>query len=247
MSDQRGRAGPDPVPYPDIARAGDLRRALQGQFDAAGLACRARHVSSPGWRHVAARVVGVERDADVVTGIGERAFCLRLRARGVGMARGTTVELSGVAAAMHAWQSGVRLRQLVSAWPFLRTDGFAEAYERGDAEAIGHRWRQYHEDPSQARQLTRLRPFVAHAFREPRLRALLPYTSHRTLRFSRTVSLPYSDDCPFVEPLRDGRYLVRAADGRELGTADAAGGVALVLAALDASAGADDEFHVGRA
>ena len=34
---QRGPAGPDPVLYPDIAQAGDLRRALQDQFDAAGL------------------------------------------------------------------------------------------------------------------------------------------------------------------------------------------------------------------
>jgi hypothetical protein len=196
VSDQHGPTGPVPALYPDIAQAGDLRRALQDHFDAASLACRAHHVSSPGWRYVAAKVTSIERDADVVMGIRERVFSLQFWARGVRMARGTTAELSAAAAAMHAWQSGVRVRRLISAWPFLNTNGFPDAYERSEAEAINYRWRQYH-DGYQARQLTRLRPFITHAFREPRLRALLPYTSHWTLRFSRTVSVRTATTAPW--------------------------------------------------
>jgi hypothetical protein len=134
---------------------------------------------------------------------------------------------------MHAWQSGIRVAQLVSSWPFLSTNGFAEAFERSDAEAIDYKWRRYHDDNSDAFQLTRLRHFIAMAFNEPRLRALLPYTSHEVLTFSRTVGYPYSQDCPQVHPVDNNRYLIKTADGRELGTADAAGSVALVLAALD--------------
>jgi hypothetical protein len=162
----------------------------------------------------------------------ERVFCLQFWTRGVCMARGTTQELPAVADAMHCWQSGMPVTPLVSAWPFLESNGFAEAFERGDAEAIDYRWRRYHENSPPAPQLTRLHPFVAVAFREPRLRVLLPYTSHWTLLFSRTAGYPYSRDCPSVQPLDDGRFLVTTADGHELGTTDAAGAVALVLTAL---------------
>ncbi|GAA0902746.1 hypothetical protein Vau01_124010 [Virgisporangium aurantiacum] len=165
-------------------------------------------------------------------GAQERVFCLQFWARGVHMAHGNTDDLAAVAAAMHAWQSGMAVGPLTSAWPFLSTSGFAMAYERSEGEAIDYRWRQYHANSSGAVQLTRLHPFISHAFGEPRLRALLPYTSHWTLHFSWTVSPPYSDDCPVVVPLSDGRFLVTTADGRELGMADPAGGVALVLTAL---------------
>lgn len=61
----------------------------------------------------------------------------------------------------------------------------------------------------------------------------MPFTSRWTLGFSRTVGYPCSGDCPWVEPLDGDRYLVTAADRRrELGTADAARSVALVLARL---------------
>ncbi|MEU6076253.1 DUF6193 family natural product biosynthesis protein [Micromonospora sp. NPDC047074] len=232
MADQRDTCGPDPALYPDIVQAGSLRAVLQAQFDAAGLAVRAQHLSSPGWRHTAAEVRSAERNADVVMGLRERAFCLQFWTRGVVMARGTTDELSAVTGSMHGWQSGMRVGELTSAWPFLSANGFAEAFERGDAEAIDHRWRRYHDNSPPASHLTRLHPFIALAFHQPRLRALLPYTSHWTLRFSRTVGHPYSRELPSVHPLADGRYRVITTDGHELGTADAAGCVALVLTAL---------------
>jgi hypothetical protein len=233
VSHQHGPSGPDPALYPDVAQAGDLRSALQSEFDAAGLASQAQHVSSPGWRYRAAELRSAERSVDVVMGIRERVFGLQFWARGVCMAHGNTDKLPAVAGAMHAWRSGMRVRHLISAWPFLSSNGFAEACERSDAEAIEYKWRQYHANNPQASQLTRLHPFIAQAFREPRLRALLPYTSHEALCFSRTVGYPYGNDCPLVVPLDDGRYLVKTADGRDLGTADAAGSVALVLTALD--------------
>src|SRR5690242_19990681 len=154
MADQRGPSKPDPALYPDILEAGDLRSALQAEFDTAGLPAQARHVSSPGWRFVAAEVNSAERHADVVMGSQERAFCLQFWTRGVCMANGTTQELPALAAAMNDWQSGMPVRQLVSAWPFLKTNGFAEAFERGDAEAIDYRWRRYHENSPPAVQLS---------------------------------------------------------------------------------------------
>ena len=72
---------------------------------------------------------------------------------------------------------------------------------------------------------------------KPKLHALLPVTSHEVLGFSSTVGYPHSGDHPWVEPLAVNRYLVRAANGHKLGTADAAGSLALVLAALDGQIG----------
>jgi hypothetical protein len=230
--DQRGPSRPDPVLYPDVARVGDLACALQTEFDTAGAASRAQHVPEPGWRYVGAQVGDADRKADVVMGIRERVFCLQFWARGVYMASGSTDDLPAVAAAMHAWQSGVPVRHLVATWPFLSTDDFAEAYERSDADAIDYRWRQYLDNPHREPYLARLHPFLAIAVREPRLRALLPLNSHEVLGFSRTVGYPHSGDYPWVAALDDGRYQVTTADGGALGTADAAGSVTLVLTAL---------------
>jgi hypothetical protein len=84
---------PDPVLYPDIAQAGDLRSALQAEFGTAGLAARVEHVSSPGWRHVAAEVRDAHRHAEAVMDGQERAFCLQFWTRCVLIASGTTTDL----------------------------------------------------------------------------------------------------------------------------------------------------------
>ncbi|MGA4728287.1 DUF6193 family natural product biosynthesis protein [Micromonospora taraxaci] len=66
-------------------------------------------------------------------------------------------------------------------------------------------------------QLLRLHSFISVAIREPRLRRLMPFTSHGVLGFSRIVGYPYSGDCPWVEPL--GRCWLRCAGpGRVAGS-----------------------------
>ncbi|MEO3746302.1 DUF6193 family natural product biosynthesis protein [Plantactinospora sp. B5E13] len=161
----------------------------------------------------------------------ERSFSVNFWARGVLMARGSTGDLSEVAGAAATWRSGVRVRDLGAAWAYVRFGPLAEAHERG--EAAEFTWRRYAENAHQAPQLTRLASFVNLAIQEPRMRALMPFTSHWRLGFSRTVGYPYSGDCPWVIPLDDGRYQVRAADGREWGIGDATASLNLVLAALD--------------
>jgi hypothetical protein len=218
------------VPYPDLAEASDLRAALQAEFDAADLASRAEHFSLPGDHYVAAALRSAERNAIVIMSKDEPVFYLQFLMRGVAMAGGRTDALPAASRAMHAWHSGMPVGPLMTMFPFLGTNEFALAFERSEADAIENRWRQFHTPPVFP---VRLRPVIALAFTEPRLRALLPYLSGDALRFSRTAGYPFTKDCPMIEPLGEGRYLVRAADGREIGTADAAGSVALVLASLD--------------
>lgn len=222
--------GPDPVLYPDICRVGSLQQALQETFDRTGLGLIALPERAPGWRYVGARVEDLARNTNIVMGIRERVFTMEFWSSGVCMAQGNTADLAAVAAATHAWQSGARVRDLSTGSPFVHYSALAEAHERG--EAAEFTWQSFHENPRQAPQLTALHAFVTLAIRESRLRELMPFTSMDTLGFSRTIGYPHSGGCPYVTPTGDGRYMVSAADGRTWGTADPAGAVALVLAAL---------------
>ncbi|WP_373871240.1 DUF6193 family natural product biosynthesis protein [Actinoplanes xinjiangensis] len=82
--------------------------------------------------------------------------------------------------------------------PFLGTVALVTACERGDHREAS--WLRLYENHRKDRIETRLQPFVALAFHEPRLRQLKPYTSHWTLRFSITSTWPYSGCYPKVTP-----------------------------------------------
>jgi hypothetical protein len=107
----------------------------------------------------------------------------------------------------------------------------AEARERGDRREF--RWLWLYENPCANPVATRLLPFVALALPEPRLRALSPFTSHWTLRFSTTPTWPFETVPPAVAPAQaPGRYLVSANGGGLHNETDAAGALQLVLAEL---------------
>ena len=232
MSKQSDGSHFDVVLYPDIARAGDLGLALQAEFDARNVPWQARHSAAPGWRYVGADVRHGELDADTLMALYERLFIVQLWTHGVRMAWGGTDDLSTLAGAIDTWLSGTPVRALACAWPFLKFGGLAEAFERG--EAVEYTWHRCLHNPG--RHMTRLLPFLAVASDEPRLRALVPFTSHWILGFRSTVGFP-SEIRAWVVPMDSGLYQVKTVHNREIGIADAAGSVALVLQALDADRG----------
>jgi len=212
----------DAVRYPDIAGAGSLRSALQGVFDAAGHELTALVPTAPGWRYIGATVAADDRATDVVMGLHERVFTVQCWADGVLITSGNTDDLPAVADAVRRWLAGATVRELNAASRFTQVSAWAEACERG--AAIEYTWARYGEH----RQLS---AFVSEALHEPRLRALFPFTSMGMLGFRRTVRTTPSVG-PWVRPLADGRYQVLGPARRELGVADAAGSVRLVLDAL---------------
>ncbi|MGI5245158.1 DUF6193 family natural product biosynthesis protein [Dactylosporangium sp. CA-139066] len=229
MPDSSGPAGPDPSHYPDVAAAGDLRAALQHEFDVAGVALRALHVSSPGRLRIGAEVRAADRRADVLLAPNRRIFLVSFWMRDVRMALGKAGELDDAAAAVATFLSGAGVRQLRAAWPFVRYGGFAEAFERGEAEefelrresedAIAYRWRQYL-DLTPASHTFELHDFFVAAAVEPRLRALFPFTSHCHLGFRRSASDPASRALAWVRPFGAGQYLIAGPDLRQLYPAD---------------------------
>jgi hypothetical protein len=109
---------------------------------------------------------------------------------------------------------GWRSRSTAAAtWPFLGSIALAEAIERGDRREAT--WLRLYENHTGDPVGTRLAPFLALAFHEPRLRALRPFTSHWNLGFSTTPVWPFTGDHPWIEPARTpGRYVVRTRDRR---------------------------------
>ena len=230
VAEPGGPARPEPTLYPDVAAAGSLQHALQAELDQADPRLIALPERAPGWRYVGARIEDACRNTNIVMGALERVFTMEFWAGGVCMARGNTPDLPAVAGATYVWHSGARVRELNTVWPFVRFHALAEAHERG--EAAEYTWQHYYHNPRQAPHLTRLHTFIALAIHEPQLRALLPFTSMGTLGFSRTPGYTRGNDYPRVHPVGEDAYRVKGPDGRELGTTDAAGSLALVLAAL---------------
>jgi len=218
--------------YPDIAHASSLRLALRSEFDQAGYDLDVLLPAAPGWRDVGAVVRNEDRNVDVVMGSQERVFTMQFWApHGLHLASGSTSELAAVGGSIHLWLGGALLRDLNAAWPFVQFSPWAEACERG--KGIEYTWQRYVTNAQHAPHLTALHSFLAAAIREPRLRALYPFTSIGTLGFRPTVHHKRSIGL-WVQPLGDGRYRVRGPGPREVGAADAAGSVELALTVLDA-------------
>lgn len=216
--------------YPDVVAAGDTRRAWQAEFDRLGIPLRAetRESVNP---HRTAAVVHAELRADLLLSPWERRFWLFLRNGPRTMLTGYAADLAAAAGAARLWLAGTRPAEVAAAWPFLGSVALAEARERGDHREEAWLW--LYENHRADRIGLRLRAFVALAFHEPRLRVLRPYTSHWTLRFSRTAQWPYCHDLPAVAPVATpDRYVVRTGDGRVHDETDAAGALRLVLANL---------------
>ncbi|GIJ50547.1 hypothetical protein Val02_74330 [Virgisporangium aliadipatigenens] len=216
--------------YPEVAAAGDARRAWQAEFDrqAAPLRAHQREGSNP---HRTATVENGELHADLLLSPWKRQFYLALRAGRTTLLQGYAPDLATAAEAARLWLSRARPGQVAAAWSFLGSVALAEARERGDHRES--KWLWLYENHCADRVAARLSAFVALAFHEPRLRALRPYTSHWTLCFSSTPQWPFSREHPTVTPVEaPDRYLVRTPDGRTHDETDAPGALGLVMAEL---------------
>ncbi|MEV0623945.1 DUF6193 family natural product biosynthesis protein [Nonomuraea sp. NPDC050404] len=162
----------------------------------------------------------------------DRRFLMEFWDRGVRLAKAGTGDLPGAARATALWQGGAQLRELKAGCPFVEYCPVAEAHERG--EAVEATWAIYR--TASARHVDH--DLIEAAYAEPRLRALFPFHSHRTLHFSRCTGFPYTHDLPVIDPRPDGTYRVvwwhdRSPDGPIIREADTPhDAVALIIAYL---------------
>ncbi|RKS79602.1 hypothetical protein BZB76_1077 [Actinomadura pelletieri DSM 43383] len=175
---------------------------MQAALDDAGHDLTALLTSSPGWWDRATRVGDDRRHVTTLAGSQERRFLMQFWQRGVMMADAETADLSAAARAIGVRQSGRCLSELKSACPFVQYNSLAEAHERGNA--VEAQWAIYRRTsaPHVDREL------IEAAYAQPRLRALFPFHSHRSLHFSRCTGFPYTHDLPVIVPRPDGTYRV---------------------------------------
>ncbi|BEL06214.1 hypothetical protein Q0Z83_044050 [Actinoplanes sichuanensis] len=215
--------------YPDIVALGSATDAWQAEFDRRGAPFRVRSQNPTKPR--TATVDNGERTAYLNLSPRMRRITLGLRLERTVMLSGHAPDLAVAADAAHAWLAGARPPDVAATRPFLGSVALATARERGDHREAG--WLRLYENHREERVETRLQPFVALAFQEPRLRRLHPYTSVWTLRFSTTSTWPYSGSYPTVTPTTTpGRYVVKTSDGRTADETDAVDALALVLAGI---------------
>jgi hypothetical protein len=229
--------------YPDVAAIGDASRAWQAELDRLASPHR---VHRPGGGN-ASRVARVGDDRERWIGLTlspwERQFSLHLHAGEApwpAQLEGKAPDLAGAALAAHLWLERVPWGELALACPFLGSVALAEARERGDERE--HSWLELSENTRASRVAARLAPFVALAIREPRLRALRPYTTMWTLTFSSSPTGPFTGIHPEVTPVEhshrvdfrgsvpDGYVVHHRGRTREV---DAPGALAFVLAGLE--------------
>ncbi|PXX56302.1 hypothetical protein DFR70_12043 [Nocardia tenerifensis] len=187
---------------------------MQAELDHAGYALTASLTSSPGWWDCATRVGDDRRHVQTGLGSKERWFIMAFWERGVMMASGKTADLAASAGAIGLWQTGSRLRELQTTWPFVRFGELAEAYEHGDP--VETKWKLYLQ--TQARHIDH--DLIEAAYAQPRLRMLFPFTSHESLHLSRCTRFPFTHDLPGIFPLSDGTYRVISPNRVHIGHTD---------------------------
>lgn len=218
--------------YPEIGLAGSLQAAVQTVLDQATYGLTALPPSAPGWWDCATRVGNDHRYVSTLAASEDRRFLMEFWDRGVMLAKAGTGDLPETARAIALWQRGAQLRELKAACPFVEYGPVAEAHERG--EAVEATWAIYR--TTSARHVDH--DLIEAAYAQPRLRALFPFHSHRTLNFSRCTGFPYTHDLPVIDPRPDGTYRVvwwhdRSPDGPAIGEADNPHeAVALIIAHL---------------
>jgi hypothetical protein len=102
--------------------------------------------------------------------------------------------------------------QITQRFPWLVMYEVARERPEGAEALVGRIWtnlvkslnaQEPFDDPRKA-----LAPLVVACMRRPRLRALMPFTSHGRLFFSRATEYPFTWNGPFAIPLDDGRFRV---------------------------------------
>ncbi|MGW2615033.1 DUF6193 family natural product biosynthesis protein [Streptomyces sp. NPDC001500] len=204
-------ASRDPAaPYADIAARGGLAAALQAAADKDGLGVSFEVSASDPLRHASVPSVVPHRSALTVSAwAGERRWAIRgcEPFQDLDLITGDTPDLVQIARAAQGWHDGAGLDEIRRASPFVRLTGRFEVPDHDPAALTESEWRHLRTEAGEKDRPQR-RALVETAYAEPALRALYPFTSHWTLRFS-TSTRPRLTVVPLcLDAGREGPYTV---------------------------------------
>lgn len=203
---------PDPaVLYPDVAARGSLAAALRaaadGRLDAA---LAASPDSGPLLHESVASTLPHREPLRISASTHERRWSIHGGEpfQGSCLIDGDTDDLAQVARAAQAWHDGETLDDIRRAAPFVHLTGHFEVPDLDPVRLVESQWQGMLRE---ARELeyswqAQYQALVEAAYAEPALRALYPFTSHWTLRFSSTTRPSLTLGSPCLSAGGDGTY-----------------------------------------
>jgi len=213
--------------YPDVVAAGGLPQALRVMLDRLPGGLTVAGLEKPFILY--AQVKRGLRSSQVMVAANHRAFSCDFWHQGVQYGHGWAGSLDKVALAIHAFQvEGRSAGDLRASFSWITVLDEAFLHEGGAAKVVEAAWQSIvqwlKKEPAES-PMRRLLPLLLACMDRPRLRGLLPFTSHDHLCFSRTTGSPYTADCPsavWSEPDRAFRMQAPASVGVQPFIGDAA-------------------------
>jgi hypothetical protein len=192
--------------YPDLIAAGGLHVAVSRAFAAIGSPLTATTIS--GFIPYA-QVQHGSRFSQIYVAAQERLFIFDLWLEGVAYANGSGKNIEEMAQAIQEWLlEEPSVNEMKQRFSFVTFTGKGEAHEAGTL--VEQQWQEllkrWEDSDKQYGGVLSPTPLIRGAMLRPELRQLYPYTSLYRLRFSRTTGFPFTNDCPYAEPLGNGLY-----------------------------------------
>jgi hypothetical protein len=168
--------------------------------------------------------------------IDDKRFRFDFWDRGVWIGHANTRSPLDVAQSLHAWMElKVTISEMRESFPFIAFESIAVAFEQ-DKE-VEWKWDSLEDFMRNEEHIGELLPLLLVARKKRELKMLFPFTSHIRLCFSRCTGFPYSGDCPFAAPTKQGQYQVFNASGQAVGKGDAESAVQLLIDHLPPNCG----------
>ena len=161
--------------YPDLIEQGGLGPAVLNAARGAGVDIDEITWPDNFFRLISASVDTPRGRISMHTVADQRLFGVEIDVDGKERAWGSAPDLEQAARVAAAWRDGITVRELIAAYPFMRTHRFALARE--DGNLLDVLWAFHLEDPG----YEEMRPVLQAAHDDPRLRQLYPSVTHETL------------------------------------------------------------------
>jgi hypothetical protein len=141
-----------------------------------------------------------DRSASTSVAALDRLFLFELWSKGVCYGSGSSPDPRTVADAIGAFVVGrASIDEMTRRFPWVRFGAGARAHEQG--RLVDHVWHQRLAANDEVGRL--LLPLFHACANRPRIRALLPFTSHEVLLFSRTTGFPFDTMDACARPVFD--------------------------------------------
>jgi len=194
--------------YPDVLAKGSLAAILQGAADENGIFIPvAVSESDPLYYATVASKVPHRNNLAVSAYTWKRWWSIRGEEsfQGMELIGGNTDDLTQIVRAAQAWHEGVAPAEIRHAAPFVHLSGRFEVPDNDPAQLAESEWQHLRTRAAEA-EWPEFQALVEAAYGEPALRALYPFTSHWTLRFSTNTRPGITDLGLFLNAHRGGRY-----------------------------------------